>query len=107
MAFEKHDQDKPRPELLPPMAVESISRVLAFGAKKYDDDNWHKCDDRRRYLGAALRHLFAWARGETTDPESGLPHLAHAGCCVLFLLELDLVGLGKDSRPGIYNEGSK
>jgi hypothetical protein len=27
--------------------------------------------------------------GAKADPESGLPHLAHAVCCVLFLLWFD------------------
>ena len=26
---------------------------------------------------------------DTTDPESGRPHLAHAACCVLFALALE------------------
>jgi hypothetical protein len=33
-----------------------------------------------------IRHLFAFARGVDKDPETGLSHLAHLGCNVLFLL---------------------
>jgi hypothetical protein len=36
-----------------------------------------------------MRHVHAWRAGETKDPESGLHHLAHAGCCLLFMLWLD------------------
>jgi hypothetical protein len=32
-----------------------------------------------------LRHLFAIMRGEDNDPESGLPHIDHVGCCWMFL----------------------
>jgi len=98
--FVKHDDGKPSLELLPPVAIEMVGRVLRHGAEKYAADNWRRVDDRRRYLGAALRHLFAWAKGEDVDPDSGLPHLAHAACSVLFLLEADVDGLGDDTRPG-------
>lgn len=82
----KDDQGKMRVELLPVRALLAIAAVMTFGAAKYGDDNWQNVTPRRRYYGAALRHLFARALGERIDPESGLPHLAHAACCVLFLL---------------------
>lgn len=94
--FVKADLGKPRMELLPPVALERISEVLTFGAKKYAPGNWRKVDDRMRYAGAALRHIFARLKGEIVDPESGLPHLAHAGCCILFWCEADELNLGID-----------
>jgi hypothetical protein len=82
----KHDQAKPRWDLLPVGPVLDIVRVLTFGAGKYADDNWqHVPDARRRYYAAAMRHLTAWWDGERTDEETGISHLAHAGCCLLFL----------------------
>jgi hypothetical protein len=65
----------------------------------HDAHNWRKVDKRSRYYRAALAHLFAWWRGETNDQESGLPHLAHAACCVLFLVECEAADLGADDRP--------
>ena len=86
----KHDSGKWRISLVPVMALMSIVEVLEFGAKKYAVDNWQTVPDaRRRYYDAAIRHLTAWWDGEKLDEESGLPHLAHAGCCVIFLLWLD------------------
>jgi hypothetical protein len=86
----KADADKPRWDLLPLREVEDIVRVLTVGARKYADHNWQKVPEaRRRYFAAALRHLVAWERGERADPETGLPHLAHAGCCLLFLAWFD------------------
>lgn len=82
----KYDSEKVRNELLPAFAIEEIAKVMAFGAKKYEAHNWKKGISYSRLLGAALRHLFAWSRGEELDPESGLTHLAHAGCCVVFLI---------------------
>lgn len=81
----KHDQDKDPWDLLPWNAVKQIVKVLAFGAKKYTPNNWQKVDSER-YFAACIRHLVAYKDGEKTDPESGLSHLAHAGCCVLFML---------------------
>lgn len=85
----KYDQGKPQWNLLPWLAVEEVVKVLTFGAKKYAPDNWRRvADARNRYSAAALRHISAFMRGEEQDPETGLHHLAHATCCLLFLLEL-------------------
>lgn len=86
----KDDTEKLRWDLLPWGGVEQIVKVLNYGARKYAPENWKKVPDaRNRYFAAACRHLFAWFRGEKLDPESGLPHLAHVGCCILFLMHFD------------------
>lgn len=70
--------------------VKTIISVLMHGAKKYEDENWRRVPDgRRRYYEAALRHIVAWWEGEKNDPESGLPHLAHAVCCLIFIMEIE------------------
>ncbi len=94
----KYDGDKVPVELLPSEALEEIAKVLAFGKKKYDAWNWAKGFKWTRLIGAAIRHLYAYQRGEDKDPESGLSHIAHAGCCILFLLQHDLSKLGEDDR---------
>jgi hypothetical protein len=94
----KHDQDKVRMELLPPVALEEIAKVLTHGGKKYDDHNWRKGFKYSRLIGAALRHVFAFARGENLDPETGLSHLAHAACCMMFLIDHMVLGYGQDDR---------
>lgn len=71
-------------------AAAAVVRVLEFGAAKYGPGNWRLVDDQRnRYFSAALRHLTAWWCGEKRDPDTGESHLAHAACCVLFLLETE------------------
>lgn len=82
----KDDSAKPPIELIPAVALEEIAKVLAFGKRKYSAWNWTGGIAWSRLLGAALRHLWSYARGEDKDPESGLSHLAHAGCCVVFLI---------------------
>lgn len=94
----KHDQAKPGMALLPTSSLVSIAEVLDFGARKYAAHNWRKGMDWSRLLGSALRHLTSYNDGEDKDSESGLSHLAHLGCCVLFLLEYENKKLGKDDR---------
>ncbi len=83
----KDDQGKPDFTLVPAAALEDIVRALTYGANKYGADNWRRVKGgRARYFAALMRHGWAYARGESHDAESGLPHLAHAGACILFLL---------------------
>lgn len=87
----KHDGGKARWDLIPFRALEEIVLVLTYGANKYAPENWRKVPDaRRRYIAALWRHVVRWACGERCDPESGLHHLAHAGCCILFLLAFEV-----------------
>lgn len=87
----KYDGEKPKMHLLPPKATLEVAKVLTFGANKYDEENWRKLDNlQSRYTSGALRHIFAHIDSETLDTESGLSHLAHAICCLLFKLEIEL-----------------
>lgn len=87
----KFDSNKLEYGLLPPYALEATVDVLTFGAQKYERENWKKVpDSKRRYFDALERHVWAWKKGERFDPESGKHHLAHAMCCLMFLLEKDL-----------------
>lgn len=86
----KKDHGKPMWDLLPFNQVKQIVEVLTFGASKYGPNKWQAVEDgRNRYFAALMRHLTAWLDGEKLDPESGKHHLAHAGCCLLFLMWLD------------------
>ena len=95
----KFDGGKHRTDLLPVRPLLEISKVLEFGAAKYGERHWEAGMDWERPYAATLRHLFAWQSGETADPETGLNHLAHAACELLFLLEYAATGIGVDNRP--------
>ena len=102
MAGIKHDSDKIRWELLPFDALESVAKIFTHGAKKYNDRNWEAGMNYSRLYGAAMRHLSSWfmKRNGGTDPEFGESHLAHAACCILFLLAYEQRGMIKwDDRP--------
>lgn len=94
----KYDAGKPKMELLSPIALTEIAKVLTFGSIKYQAHNWRKGISWSRVLGAALRHLMAFINGEDKDPESGLSHLAHASCCLMFLLEYEVRHKELDDR---------
>ncbi len=86
----KHDAGKWRFSLVPLESLMQIVGVLELGAKKYAPGNWKTVPDAKtRYFDACIRHLMAWWSGERNDEESGISHLAHAGCCILFLLWID------------------
>lgn len=86
----KYDTGKDPWDLLPWGAVREVVAVLGHGARKYGPGNWKKVPGaRKRYFAAAQRHMLAWWGGEKIDPESGLSHLAHAVCCLLFLIFRD------------------
>lgn len=82
----KYDQEKTRWSLLPMDVMDTVVRVLMHGSRKYEDNNWMKVIPKERYYDACVRHISAWQQGEKMDQESGLPHLAHAICCLIFLL---------------------
>lgn len=77
--------------LLPINALREVVKVLDYGAKKYSKDNWQKVEPYE-YKKAAFRHWTAYVEGEKNDPETGLSHLAHLACDVLFLLWFELKG---------------
>jgi hypothetical protein len=85
----KFDSDKPDYSLVPFEALDEVVKVLTYGANKYDRFNWEKVEDIR-YQAAALRHISAYMQGEKYDPETGINHLAHAVCSLLFLTQFDL-----------------
>jgi hypothetical protein len=87
----KYDNDKPQWSLLPFKALKEVVDVLTYGAKKYAPDNWKKVPNaRQRYIDAGFRHLTAYASGEKLDSETGKSHLAHAICCLLYLLAFEI-----------------
>ena len=87
----KFDNDKPQWSLLPFKALKEVVDVLTYGAKKYAPDNWKKVPNaKQRYIDAGFRHFTAYVAGEKLDNETGKSHLAHALCCLLYLLAFEI-----------------
>ena len=94
----KFDDDKLPVNLLSSEALLQTAAVLKFGADKYSEHNWRAGFAWSRPLAAAMRHIMAFNDGEDKDPESGLSHLAHAACCIMFLLEFEKTHPELDDR---------
>lgn len=72
---------------------------LLDGALKYGRTNWRHAGIRTTiYVDAAMRHLLAYFEGEDHDPDSGVPHLAHALACLAILVDAEASGNVNDDR---------
>lgn len=83
---------------LDPQALMEVAKVAGFGEQKYDRLNYLKGYDWSLSYDACQRHLHAFWSGQDLDPESGLPHLAHAAWHCLAMMAFMQHGLGTDDR---------
>jgi len=95
----KFDAGKAEIHLVPSELVLAVARILMFGKKKYGAWNWQKGLPLTKVYDATQRHLLAWMGGETNDPESGEPHVAHAACNLAFMLWFAKNKPELDDRP--------
>jgi len=90
--FAKDDNGKIMLSLIEPQFIKGTAKVLTIGAKKYSVGNWKKCEDRQRYEDALLRHIYDYLQGNKCDEETGVSHLYHAACNLMFLDAFDREG---------------
>ena len=97
----KFDSGKPPMELISYYAMEELAKTLEFGRLKYSAWNWSDGILYSRVISAAERHIGKWKSREDLDDETGLSHLAHAMCNIMFLLDYEARGLKQfdDRRP--------
>lgn len=100
----KHDTGKEPLSLLSRVWLLGVARVMGFGAIKYAAHNWRSGLERSRLISAAMRHIIAYNEGEDQDPETGLSHLDHASCCLMFAREMHETHPHLDDR---YKQGEK
>lgn len=83
-------------DLIPEEFETALAEHYGKGATKYADRNWEKGYKWGLSYAALRRHLAAWLRGESIDPETGSNHLIAAAwhCVALYIFETR--GLGKD-----------
>jgi hypothetical protein len=96
----KHDSGKVRFSLLPVEPLTDIAKVFTFGAQKYSDYNFMNGEGLKssRVYDSLQRHLNSWFGGVDDDEETGLSHLAHAGCCIMMLMLLHKFRPNSDNR---------
>ena len=94
-----NDEGKEPLAQLPWAAIRELSKVQAFGHKKYGDfNNYRKGMEVSRQLSCALRHISEYMDGSNADEESGLNPLAHAFCRLAFVLQNIHDGVAIDDR---------
>lgn len=72
---------------------------LLDGCLKYGRANYRAIGVRASiYVDALRRHVARWYEGEEHDPDSGLPHLAHALACLAILVDAQAAGKLNDDR---------
>ena len=98
-AGRKDDAGKHPHHLIAPEIQDALAQVLDFGARKYEPRNWEKGMAWSRPFSALMRHMWAWWRGDAKDPETGMSHLWHAACCIMFLVAYEARQDGEDDRP--------
>jgi hypothetical protein len=94
----RYDQGKVRYDLVSPIALHYVALVWTMGTYKYAPRNWEKGLSFSGCFGCAMRHAWKWFRGEENDPESGLPHLAHAVWNLMVILHLSFTKPQFDDR---------
>lgn len=95
----RYNDSKPDLSLIPLCTLEDEARVWMYGKAKYAAWNWAKGMDWSVPFACLQRHMAAWQRGEENDPESGLPHLAHAMCNLRMLTLFSRTYPEGDDRP--------
>jgi len=76
---------KPDYTLIDPYFLEGMVNAMEKGKVKYARQNWQTIHDPHKLMAAAMRHLFAVHRGEFADNETGMSHLLHVACNMMFL----------------------
>ena len=88
---------------IPEEILALVGLVYSYGEVKYDRDNWKNGTDWHEFYESTRRHMLSWWLHEDDDPESGLPHLAHAIWNLITLAYYEVYGLGTDDRPAILD----
>lgn len=84
----KNSEIQERMDLLPPLALLCLGRVVAKGALNHGEEDWRKVPIRE-HAGRTFRHWAHWkAKGD-------LESLSHMACRALMALELQII---KESR---------
>ncbi len=95
----KNIEGKPPMSLISLLFLEQLAQVLAHGSQKYAPNMWRSDPMPFTHeIDSVLRHILAFNRGEDADPDSGLPHLAHAACRLMFLIERTVLHPEMDNR---------
>lgn len=81
----KQSETAYRMDLIPPSVIFSLGEVLAYGAKRYAENNW-KLIPAKDHFNHCLVHMMGWIAGDTSDDHAG-----HALCRMAMFYEMQRV----------------
>jgi hypothetical protein len=96
--------DKSRPDLISPFALERLGDWLKLGAQKYSERNWESGIPISRCIASLYRHLLAYQQNRREED-----HIAAIMCNAMFVahyeheIALGLLPVGIDDMPR-YNQ---
>jgi hypothetical protein len=79
-AVRDSDENKPRPDLISPFAMERLAEWLRLGATKYSERNWEQGIPLSRCTASLYRHLLKFQQGRTDED-----HVAAILCNAMFI----------------------
>lgn len=87
-------------QYVPPALMLGAAEAMADGGKKYGPYNFRESQIAADvYMGALMRHIFAWWDGEDTAEDSGVHHIKHVAACAGLILDAMECGTFDDNRP--------
>ena len=92
------DKDPSRLSLIPIEALEACGRAWAEGEAKYGRDNWLKGIPQTNLLEHAIRHIYTYLRGNSTEDDLG-----HAMWNIVTAIYQEVNRPDMDDRPK-YND---
>lgn len=66
-AIRDSNDDKIRPDLISPLMLKALGKVLAEGAKHYGARNWEKGMPPETFKESAARHYVSWMNDEDDE----------------------------------------
>lgn len=85
-------------DLVDPLTMFTLARILDEGSRKYGDWNWRNITQSDN-INHALSHIYAFLAGDKQDD-----HLGHAFCRLMFALSQELTpGESERMKPEIIH----
>jgi hypothetical protein len=80
-------------DLIPPIAMLELAKIMEYGAKRYAPNNWRKIP-LEDHINHMLMHLFAYNGGDRQDD-----HLGHALARAAMAVEIAKLGEQEEMSP--------
>ena len=102
----RHDEGKPRYDLIPPEFMEALAVHYGQGSRKYSERNWERGMSWGTCFRALMSHSWKWFRGETYDEDPAMPgyhahHMVAVAWAAITLYTYSVRKIGTDDRVNL------